>query len=399
MATRYDLVPRPLWRYLGPAFRGLDTDLTAVETSGGGGGGPSDLAYDTAARKPNTTLEKGDRLDSGHTYTVRASHPNTRFKWANGRLVHDILGGVDSAAYAGVELPGPVGRVWVDFEFTGANPEEVVLIASGGNRPFTQPENNPDALVGNGFTSAATHLVLSPTRLNYSILTGTPFGLDTLADVYFNPPLPTGQRFTLIVDLHGDTVTITSPLGTQVVRTDPRIGTAAFRGPYAAVELFAGSTSTPTLIHGWGAAQESPDAARKFIPPAEPPVAMTFMPSTAVDVPAPGSSTVISPQFALPAVIPTSGKLLVTVQYFLDKTTGTYLIGLNSGAGSGDGIQRVRTSAHGGTIRAQWLWTHPVPGTRVTIRPEHFLVDGGTATARFHSAMGYYGVISASPMG
>ena len=41
-ASRYSLIQKAFWQYLGPAYRGLDADLDAVETavaSGGGGGG------------------------------------------------------------------------------------------------------------------------------------------------------------------------------------------------------------------------------------------------------------------------------------------------------------------------------------------------------------------------
>ena len=37
--SRYNLIPAPIWPYLGPAFKGIDQDLSALESSGGGGGG------------------------------------------------------------------------------------------------------------------------------------------------------------------------------------------------------------------------------------------------------------------------------------------------------------------------------------------------------------------------
>ena len=35
--SRYNLIPAPIWPYLGPAFKGIDQDLSALESSGGGG--------------------------------------------------------------------------------------------------------------------------------------------------------------------------------------------------------------------------------------------------------------------------------------------------------------------------------------------------------------------------
>ena len=47
--SRYSLIQKAFWQYLGPAYRGLDADLDVVEaavaagggTSGGGGGEPT----------------------------------------------------------------------------------------------------------------------------------------------------------------------------------------------------------------------------------------------------------------------------------------------------------------------------------------------------------------------
>ena len=43
--SRYSLIPKAFWQYLGPAYRGLDADLEAVEAAvaaGGGTGGGGD---------------------------------------------------------------------------------------------------------------------------------------------------------------------------------------------------------------------------------------------------------------------------------------------------------------------------------------------------------------------
>lgn len=396
--SRYDLVPESRWPYLSGPLRGLDGDVAALE--GDVALQRRDVAYDLAHRKTDGVLQAGDLLESGHVYTVRADLDAARFKWASGALVHDIQTELSqSAAYAGVELPGPVGRVWCDFEFTGANPENVVLIASGGDRPFTQPATDINGIVGTGFTDAAAHLVLSPTTLSYGVLTGTPFGIEEIAAAFFDPPLPVDTLLTVAVDFADDTVTITSPLnGTQIVRTDARFATDDFRGPYAAIELYAGATSTPTKIMSWGAAQETPKAARVFTPEPDRTFASEYRPATQLDVAMPAAPARVSNNFNLPVVIPASGKLLVEAQLHVVQSAGTYLLGLNNGAGSGDGFQRVVTGAYNGPVTVRWLWTHPVPGTQATIYPEHFLVEGGTGTARFSSEMGYYGVLTATPV-
>lgn len=47
--SRYSLIPKASWQYLGPAYRGLDADLHAVEAnvSAGGGGAPPTYSYTT----------------------------------------------------------------------------------------------------------------------------------------------------------------------------------------------------------------------------------------------------------------------------------------------------------------------------------------------------------------
>ena len=39
--SRYNLIPAPIWPYLGHAFKGIDQDLSALESSGGGGTFPA----------------------------------------------------------------------------------------------------------------------------------------------------------------------------------------------------------------------------------------------------------------------------------------------------------------------------------------------------------------------
>ena len=48
--SRYSLIPKAFWQYLGPAYRGLDADLDAVETAvASGGGGSASAAGVTAS--------------------------------------------------------------------------------------------------------------------------------------------------------------------------------------------------------------------------------------------------------------------------------------------------------------------------------------------------------------
>ena len=37
--TRYNLIQKAFWQYLGPAYKGLDADLDAVEAAVAAGGG------------------------------------------------------------------------------------------------------------------------------------------------------------------------------------------------------------------------------------------------------------------------------------------------------------------------------------------------------------------------
>ena len=98
--SRYDLVQKSLWQWLGPAYRGLDADLDAVETTlaaGGGSGGaplyyvgptgrdlrlwPGDTAADklraafteiagTSGAKPAVVVPPGTTIDVGNNPIV-----------------------------------------------------------------------------------------------------------------------------------------------------------------------------------------------------------------------------------------------------------------------------------------------------------------------------------------
>ena len=380
------------------------------EGSGTVGGSASPIAYDSFARRPDGLLTNGMPTASGHVYTVRANYDWARYVIEDGALTHSL--GTDtttSAAYAGIEIPGPVGRIWADFEVTDANTEEVVLVVSGGDRAFVVPQVPlpPSELVGHGFADAAAHLTISPNGWSYGILTNSPWSIDPPAsgpvNGAFNPPLEPGVRHTITIDFDGDQATVTTPRGIKITCTDPRFATPQYRGRFACVESYAsqGNLNTPARILSWGAVQEAPLAARSFTPDPPPAMrAMQYRPQPPVDVPAPGVSTDIHPDFALPITIPSGGKLLVTVAYWLDQsgTDSTYLMGLNHGSGSGDGVKRAVIGPYRGIITSSWLWEINAPGYVTTIRPEHFMVNGGAATARFDNSMGWYGTITATPV-
>lgn len=393
------------WLYASQTDKDLDRDLAAVEDRldaldvGAGGGS---VVFDTAARKPDGVVQAGDRADSGHVLAVRANRDDARFRWRDGYLVHDIIGSDQAAAYVGTELPGTVGRAWVDFQVTDGASEEAVIIVTGGDRPFTTPVTPTAGIVGSGFADSAAHLVVGANGWSYGILTNDPWSIDEVANGAFQPPLEPGVTHTMRVDFDGDTVTVTTPRGVQVQATDPRIASPGYRGRFAAVELYAwqGSAHTETRIVSWGAAQEAPLAARSFQPPPVPETTGIWLaPTTQLDVTAPAASAVITPEFALPVTVPSTGKLLITATVHLDQDdAAVYLMGLNIGSGTGDGLQRVKTGAHSGTVTARWLWQLPLPGYTTTITPQHFIAGGGTGTVRFGLGNGYFGSLTAVPV-
>ena len=50
--SRYNLIPAPIWPYLGLAFKGIDQDLSALESSGGGGTGGGVSSWNDLTDKP-----------------------------------------------------------------------------------------------------------------------------------------------------------------------------------------------------------------------------------------------------------------------------------------------------------------------------------------------------------
>lgn len=92
--SRYSLIQKTFWQYLGPAYRGLDADLDAVETAvaaGGSGGGGTDVTVRQNANGTWPTITRG---------------PGLHYRWL---CVYDTTKWPTSAngAAAGDELVGP----------------------------------------------------------------------------------------------------------------------------------------------------------------------------------------------------------------------------------------------------------------------------------------------------
>ena len=47
--TRYNLIAKANWNWLGPAYKGLDADLAEVEAAVASGGTPADISTDLTA--------------------------------------------------------------------------------------------------------------------------------------------------------------------------------------------------------------------------------------------------------------------------------------------------------------------------------------------------------------
>ena len=62
--SRYSLIPKAFWQYLGPAYRGLDADVTALEAAAGSQlPSGSTLAY-------NPTAAQISGMDAGTLYVT-----------------------------------------------------------------------------------------------------------------------------------------------------------------------------------------------------------------------------------------------------------------------------------------------------------------------------------------
>ena len=70
--SRYNLIPAPIWPYLGPAFKGIDQDLSALESSGGGGTGGGVSSWNDLTDKPTlaTVATSGSYADLTGTPTI-----------------------------------------------------------------------------------------------------------------------------------------------------------------------------------------------------------------------------------------------------------------------------------------------------------------------------------------
>ena len=111
--SRYSLIPKAFWQYLGPAYRGLDADLEAVESAvadGGGGGGGA------LGSLGNPYINPADpaTLPEGSYYVVydptNLTYQSNRF---GGGAVGDAITDVTSAATGNLLIEN-----WYDGEFT-----------------------------------------------------------------------------------------------------------------------------------------------------------------------------------------------------------------------------------------------------------------------------------------
>lgn len=208
-------------------------------------------AGDAFAGKPDGALTAGTGLDSGQTYTIRSNDPAVAYKRVGGYLTHDLLASASpAAAYAGVELPSRVGRIWAEFIIPAGTgtAESLTLIVSSGQ--FTQ---------GPAFAASAAHFVLNAGTWSYQTL-DDPFATPTVLAGAFRTPLAEGVVHRLSIDFDGDRATITLPGGEAPQVTPANAKILSQRGNHATIESYANvsNTSKAILISAWGADTEEP---------------------------------------------------------------------------------------------------------------------------------------------
>ena len=87
--TRYSLIQKAFWQYLGPAYRGLDADLDAVEAALASGSATSgtDITIVQASNGTWPTITRG----AGHYRWFAAYNADLRPTAANGAATGDEL--------------------------------------------------------------------------------------------------------------------------------------------------------------------------------------------------------------------------------------------------------------------------------------------------------------------
>jgi hypothetical protein len=355
-------------------------------------------ARDSFAGKADGPLSAAPTADTGHGYTLYSNDPANPYKIVSGYLTHTQgVTTATTAAYAGIELPSRVGRIWADFRYPTSGisaSENLVLIVS-------------DALFANPtFANAAAHFNITRTGWSYEILQKTPFTITVVASGTFATPLAFDTDYQVAVEYAGTTATIYLPDGTVKTATHANIDT--WRGKHATIENYAfdGSARSLLYIKGWGADVEKTDLsraattarARKEIVPA----AMVYKPSTELVVAIPSSTTdVDATNLALTFTAPASGKAMIEVEAWVEITTsGHYLWGLShTGTGGfGGGLQRVHIGTTNERKRVRWLLDTLTPYQVVTVKLQHLGASGAVGSFKAGSTNGYYATITATPV-
>lgn len=136
---RHEYTNHVNWRYLGPAFRGIDADLTALEAGGGGGGSPYSLVGVAQAADGTWELSKAEvdalrPCKASWFEDAAAEQPLTA---ADGALDGDIVNGWPSSGVYPV-APEPPSVTYVSItaptavDEAGVASDRVVLTAAEG---------------------------------------------------------------------------------------------------------------------------------------------------------------------------------------------------------------------------------------------------------------------------
>lgn len=163
-----------------------------------------------------------------------------------GRLTHTPTDpDVTQSSYLGVNLPGKVLRLWVEYETPGPPQESVALIVSGSE--FTVP--------GYEFADAGAHCTFTDTTFRYDSVRALRPGLETNVLARGTYPTLTPGVYRAEIRLSGNQAAIVTPDG-KTFRTRPNPTVADWSGSWATLQLYAqgdGQTRNPLQILRWGA--------------------------------------------------------------------------------------------------------------------------------------------------
>lgn len=359
-------------------------------------------ARDSFALKANGLLATGAAADSGHQYTIAKNVTSTGYKIVGGYLMHDQgTTTATTADYAGIKLPGRVGRIWADFRYpTSAitQSENLVLIVSDALFANTTP--------GDSFANSAAHFNITRSGWSYEILQKTPFLTTQIASGTFATPLAFDTDYQVAVEYSGTTATIFLPDGTTKTATHAMIDT--WRGQHATIEHYAfdGSARSLLQVKSWGADIEKTDLSRALtmsrVQSSLLPKAFSYRPATQVDYTATASlADVDATNAAITFTAPSTGKVIVRIQAWLDtNSTGDTLWGLshNGTGGYGGGAKRIRATTFGKNIEhVEWVLDGFTPYQVVTAKLQHMVTGGGASIIRAHAGNGWYFTMSVTP--